>query len=99
MAQSPDGQISLTDPDARSMATSGRGLKLAACCSMRSIPGSDAHLTVHCVRLRADRKMRTGKRRCAVSYHRPLQLIVYRRFATARGAVRPQAPRLPQAYV
>jgi len=25
MAQSPDGQISLTDPDARSMATSGRG--------------------------------------------------------------------------
>jgi hypothetical protein len=25
MAQSPDGQVSLTDPDARSMATSGRG--------------------------------------------------------------------------
>src|ERR1700726_3623603 len=25
MAQTPDGQISLTDPDARSMATSGRG--------------------------------------------------------------------------
>ena len=25
MAQAPDGQISLTDPDARSMATSGRG--------------------------------------------------------------------------
>src|SRR5258708_20110521 len=25
MSQAPDGQISLTDPDARSMATSGRG--------------------------------------------------------------------------
>ena len=25
MLQAPDGQISLTDPDARSMATSGRG--------------------------------------------------------------------------
>jgi len=25
MAQAPDGQLSLTDPDARSMATSGRG--------------------------------------------------------------------------
>jgi hypothetical protein len=25
MAEAPDGQISLTDPDARSMATSGRG--------------------------------------------------------------------------
>ncbi len=25
MAQAPDGQVSLTDPDARSMATSGRG--------------------------------------------------------------------------
>jgi hypothetical protein len=25
MPQAPDGQISLTDPDARSMATSGRG--------------------------------------------------------------------------
>ena len=25
MSQAPDGQVSLTDPDARSMATSGRG--------------------------------------------------------------------------
>ena len=25
MAQAPDGQVSLTDPDARAMATSGRG--------------------------------------------------------------------------
>jgi hypothetical protein len=39
MLASPDGQISLTDPDSRSMATSGRGsASSATMCRSRSIP-------------------------------------------------------------
>ena len=42
MQQAPDGQVSLTDPDARSMATSGRGTGIVGynACKRRSMPST-----------------------------------------------------------
>jgi transposase len=45
MAQSPDGQVSLTDPDARSMATSGRGTGMVGY-NVQTVVDAKHHLIV-----------------------------------------------------
>lgn len=45
LAVAPDQQVSLTDPDARSMATSGRGTGMVGCNVQASVD-TERHLTV-----------------------------------------------------
>jgi hypothetical protein len=62
MRAAPDGQISLTDPDARSMATSGRGTGMVGYNVDRSWrgPGSCGRAGQHCARDRSSTRQSRG---------------------------------------
>ena len=104
VAASPDGQVSLTDPDARSMATSGRGSGIVGY-NVQSVVEAEHHLIVahDVVMTGSDRQQLAAmsqKAQAAIGRGRPRdagrpRLLLRRRDRRLRGhrreALRPQA--------
>ena len=60
VAEAPDHQVSLTDPDARAMATNGKGTGMVGY-NVQAVADAKHHLIIHLTRSLTDR--RKGSRR------------------------------------